>query len=242
MEPLSLDELKLNSALARITDFDKENNHVQSAISSPNAHPSAASSFHLPSSSCPSASPPSPAKYRPPHSPNPSNLATFPSSLKPAPSSSPFPMEFATVAPATLSSFATHAYGHTQATSPTPQQQPFARPHPYPSPPSHSHSTPTAQHQPYLRPVGSAQAQAAQHEPTMDQLLASQGKGLSSYSSRMVDRDSTMSPATGVVSWRKGQGFKEWEKVRLNSAEVKRKADVAQLCACSLFPLSFKTL
>ncbi|KPV73545.1 uncharacterized protein RHOBADRAFT_38109 [Rhodotorula graminis WP1] len=38
-----------------------------------------------------------------------------------------------------------------------------------------------------------------------------------------------MANATGVLSWRKGQGFKEWEKVKLASPEVKRKADVAQL-------------
>ncbi|KAL8284233.1 hypothetical protein RQP46_004982 [Phenoliferia psychrophenolica] len=143
-------------------------------------------------------------------------------------------MEFAAVAPATLSSH--HAFAHSQATSPQPQHAAFARPLP-PSPYAASPS-PSVLHQPYLRPVGSAQAQAAaaaaqaqseSHEPTMDQLLGMQGKGLSSYSNRMIDRDSTMSPATGVVSWRKGQGFKEWEKVRLNSPEVKRKADVAQL-------------
>ena len=39
-----------------------------------------------------------------------------------------------------------------------------------------------------------------------------------------------MGNATGIVSWRKGQGFKEWEKAKLDSQEVKRKADVAQLC------------
>lgn len=64
----------------------------------------------------------------------------------------------------------------------------------------------------------------------MVQLLAEQpNAGASHYASRL-DRDSTMANATGVASWRKGQGFKEWEKAKLNSAEVKRKADVAQLC------------
>lgn len=38
-----------------------------------------------------------------------------------------------------------------------------------------------------------------------------------------------MHNATGLVSWRKGQGFKEWEKQKLASTEVRRKADVAQL-------------
>lgn len=82
----------------------------------------------------------------------------------------------------------------------------------------------------YHRPTAHTQAYPTA-EPTMTQLLASQPTGVGqSYASRMQDRDSTMANATGVVSWRKGQGFKEWEKVRLNSAEVKRKADVAQLC------------
>lgn len=82
----------------------------------------------------------------------------------------------------------------------------------------------------YHRPTGHTQAYSTA-EPTMTQLLANQPSGIGqSYASRMQDRDSTMANATGVVSRRKGQGFKEWEKVRLNSAEVKRKADVAQLC------------
>lgn len=78
----------------------------------------------------------------------------------------------------------------------------------------------------YHRPTASAAA-----EPSMAQLLAEQPKGMNHYASRAApERDSTMANATGVASWRKGQGFKEWEKVKLNSAEVKRKADVAQLC------------
>ncbi|GAA5938756.1 uncharacterized protein JCM15063_004860 [Sporobolomyces koalae] len=77
----------------------------------------------------------------------------------------------------------------------------------------------------YTRPVKS---QA--HEPTMTQLLASQPTSIAHYASRRnPDGDTTMNNATGLLSWRKGQGFKEWEKQKLNSNEVKRKADVAQL-------------
>lgn len=64
----------------------------------------------------------------------------------------------------------------------------------------------------------------------MLQLLAEQPTGSSAYNNRMGERDMTMGNATGAASWRKGQGFKEWEKVRLDSPEVRRKADVAQLC------------
>ncbi|KDE09501.1 AGC/NDR protein kinase [Microbotryum lychnidis-dioicae p1A1 Lamole] len=77
----------------------------------------------------------------------------------------------------------------------------------------------------YHRPAGAGHST----EPTMTQLLHEQPTGMAHYPSRAYDRDSTMSSATGVVSWRKGQGFKEWEKARLQSTEVKRKADVAQL-------------
>jgi hypothetical protein len=81
------------------------------------------------------------------------------------------------------------------------------------------------QPQSYHRPTASGHA----NEPTMVQLLAAEPKSMGgAYRNRAGDKDASM--ATGVVSWRKGQGFKEWEKVRLESAEVKRKADVAQLC------------
>jgi hypothetical protein len=83
-------------------------------------------------------------------------------------------------------------------------------------------------------------AKPPSNEPTMTQLLQSQPTSLAHYSKRSGgggDGDSTMNNATGLLSWRKGQGFKEWEKVKLNSTEVKRKADVAQLCTlhCSSF-------
>ncbi|KAM0755424.1 kinase-like protein, partial [Meredithblackwellia eburnea MCA 4105] len=93
----------------------------------------------------------------------------------------------------------------------------------------------------YHRPLTATgdQQQQQQLEPTIDQLLQ-QSKSISSYpvvssSSRPNPNqhhaagDVTMANATGVVSWRKGQGFKEWEKIRLNSPEVRRKADLAQL-------------
>lgn len=113
----------------------------------------------------------------------------------------------------------------------------YSRPSP-PLPPTshHSHHQPQPQHAPapptmnhYHRPTSSHPSHTSS-EPTVAQLLSSEPTGVSSYASRMADRDSTMANATGVVSWRKGQGFKEWEKVKLQSAEVRRKADVAQLC------------
>ncbi|GAA6049271.1 hypothetical protein JCM3770_005915 [Rhodotorula araucariae] len=140
-----------------------------------------------------------------------------------------------------------------------PPRDPVA-PIPPPSPAlsTHSHSS-YAHHRPpasptkaapttavnhYVRPLGgsgvaagggtglahrTAQGAAAA-EPTMTQLLASQGTPLGGhYAPPRQQGDATMANATGVLSWRKGQGFKEWEKVKLNSAEVKRKADVAQL-------------
>ncbi|GAA5876814.1 hypothetical protein JCM16303_006293 [Sporobolomyces ruberrimus] len=82
----------------------------------------------------------------------------------------------------------------------------------------------------YTRPMPASTSTSSSAEPTMTQLLASQPTSLAHYSRRNAgDGDSTMSNATGLLSWRKGQGFKEWEKVKLNSMEVKRKADVAQL-------------
>ena len=47
-----------------------------------------------------------------------------------------------------------------------------------------------------------------------------------------VDGAPTSGPSTvGVVSWRKGQGFRPWETDLLRNPEVRRKADMAQLCA-----------
>lgn len=95
----------------------------------------------------------------------------------------------------------------------------------------------------YTRPMPASTSTSSSAEPTMTQLLASQPTSLAHYSRRNAgDGDSTMSNATGLLSWRKGQGFKEWEKVKLNSMEVKRKADVAQLCEPSTILLSFLRL
>lgn len=110
----------------------------------------------------------------------------------------------------------------------------YTPPHHRPLPPSPTKTTATATVNHYTRPLGGnarAAQQSQQAEPTMVQLLASQGTAPAHYASRGGAGDVTMGNATGVLSWRKGQGFKEWEKIKLNSPEVKRKADVAQLCA-----------
>lgn len=114
--------------------------------------------------------------------------------------------------------------------------------------PYHVRPQPPLQHHPSaapptrgLPPSASAPSLAAYaDDPTIAQLLAAQGRPAGaggsafhyphSHATNGGPRDLTMGNATGLVSWRKGQGFKEWEKVKLESAEVKRKADVAQLC------------
>ncbi|POY72328.1 putative Non-specific serine/threonine protein kinase [Rhodotorula taiwanensis] len=108
----------------------------------------------------------------------------------------------------------------------------YVRPHPHPLPLHASHS-PSGLSSSASTPTLSSYA-AYSNDPTVAQLLAAQGRpgpGLM-YGPRAgggAAGDATMQPATGLVSWRKGQGFKEWEKVKLESQEVKRKADVAQL-------------
>lgn len=66
-------------------------------------------------------------------------------------------------------------------------------------------------------------------EPTMQELLA-QSPGIVHTRSAIHNPESS---STGMVSWRKGQGFKQWEQELLRSPEVRRKADVAQLCECN---------
>ncbi|KEI38472.1 uncharacterized protein L969DRAFT_88911 [Mixia osmundae IAM 14324] len=68
-------------------------------------------------------------------------------------------------------------------------------------------------------------------EPTMSQLLAqAQNGGLKGTGAAVARRQiDTSSSAGDYMSWRKGQGFKPWEKQLLQSPEVKRKSDVAQL-------------
>ncbi|GAA5841991.1 hypothetical protein JCM9279_002747 [Rhodotorula babjevae] len=144
-----------------------------------------------------------------------------------------------------------HHHGHMPLVAPAP---------PSPALSSHSHSShhsshhhrppasptkaaPTTAVNHYVRPLGGSTIAQGAHrpptasaaEPTMTQLLATQGTALGHYASprplphHTQSGDATMANATGVLSWRKGQGFKEWEKVKLASPEVKRKADVAQL-------------
>lgn len=64
------------------------------------------------------------------------------------------------------------------------------------------------------------------NEPTMQELLA-QSPGIVHTRSAAHTPESSN---TGMASWRKGQGFKQWEQELLRSPEVRRKADVAQLC------------
>ncbi|GAA5989201.1 hypothetical protein JCM11641_006566 [Rhodosporidiobolus odoratus] len=150
------------------------------------------------------------SKYRHPHSPTPTPLASFASAPTPPPQRIMPPTD-----PIALSGYQQH----------------------HPVPPSPTKSTVTTAVNHYTRPLGGATAGAGAFarpvqaaEPTMTQLLAAEGSGIGHYSKRnQGDGDTAMGNATGVLSWRKGQGFKEWEKARLNSAEVKRKADVAQL-------------
>ena len=71
-------------------------------------------------------------------------------------------------------------------------------------------------------------------ELTVQQLLA-QSQSPANMHTRSGDDNKRETGAgaannTGLASWRKGQGFKAWETELLRSAEVKRKADVAQLC------------
>ena len=68
------------------------------------------------------------------------------------------------------------------------------------------------------------------NEPTMAQLLAQSPARTHAHSD--AAQLSNGGGGTGINSWRKGQGFKAWETELLRSSEVKRKADVAQLCAC----------
>lgn len=100
----------------------------------------------------------------------------------------------------------------------------------------------------YSRPMPPTNSQQQQgrakghsSEPSVVQLLAEQPSDRGGYISRLQqsqygnrERDLMTANAPGVVSWRKGQGFKAWEKVRLESSEVRRKADVAQLCTSLL--------
>lgn len=70
------------------------------------------------------------------------------------------------------------------------------------------------------------QSPNSSNEPSMQELLA-QSPGIVHTRSAIHNPESSN---TGMASWRKGQGFKQWEQELLRSPEVRRKADVAQLC------------
>ena len=92
-----------------------------------------------------------------------------------------------------------------------------------------------------LQPRTTAESTSSNTEPTIQQLLAQTSLGShtrmttdgSSTSNGDAAAPSSTAAAVGMASWRKGQGFKAWETELLKSAEVKRKADVAQLCKCT---------
>ncbi|CAH7684635.1 AGC/NDR protein kinase [Phakopsora pachyrhizi] len=67
-------------------------------------------------------------------------------------------------------------------------------------------------------------------EPTMSELLAAaSGPGAGPYLNDGSGFMSDVRGDNGLVSWRKGQGFRAWESAVLSNPEVQRKANVAQL-------------
>ncbi|KAI5480915.1 serine/threonine protein kinase [Pseudohyphozyma bogoriensis] len=213
--------------------YGKENSHAQTT---PNHAPALVALPPPPPSSTAAASTPTTPvpKYSHPNSPTPTNLSSFSPRLSQSTNGAGGPlMNLPLPSPITA-----HSPAFATALPPSPSSSTFSY-SPYPSPQPVHHAVPVpARQQPapvlntYHRPIAQAQ------EPTMDQLLSTEARGGGAYSklgrfaagaAAGAQGDVTMGNATGVVSWRKGQGFKEWEKVRLNSPEVKRKADVAQL-------------
>lgn len=81
-----------------------------------------------------------------------------------------------------------------------------------------------------LKQQHNLQSSGGSSEPTMQELLA-QSPGIVHTRSAIHQAEPSH---TGMASWRKGQGFKQWEQELLRSPEVRRKADVAQLCGCRL--------
>ncbi|MBW0547977.1 hypothetical protein O181_087692 [Austropuccinia psidii MF-1] len=67
------------------------------------------------------------------------------------------------------------------------------------------------------------------HEPTMSELLAQTGNNLDYLNHDSVGFMSDVRGDNGLVSWRKGQGFRAWESALISNPEVQRKANVAQL-------------
>ncbi|POW19951.1 hypothetical protein PSHT_04106 [Puccinia striiformis] len=68
-------------------------------------------------------------------------------------------------------------------------------------------------------------------EPTMSELLAATSlpPGIPSFNHDGAGFMSDVRGDNGLVSWRKGQGFRAWESAILANPEVQRKANVAQL-------------
>lgn len=75
----------------------------------------------------------------------------------------------------------------------------------------------------------------AVNEPTMAQLLAQSPahnhiRQATEPTAGAAANGAGNAANIGLASWRKGQGFKAWESELLKSQDVRRKADVAQLC------------
>ena len=75
----------------------------------------------------------------------------------------------------------------------------------------------------------------AVNEPTMAQLLAQSPahnhiRQATEPTAGAAANGANNAANIGLASWRKGQGFKAWESELLKSQDVRRKADVAQLC------------
>ncbi|WAR63574.1 hypothetical protein PtB15_17B174 [Puccinia triticina] len=68
-------------------------------------------------------------------------------------------------------------------------------------------------------------------EPTMSELLAASAAlpGIPAFNHDASGFMSDVRGDNGLVSWRKGQGFRAWESAILANPEVQRKANVAQL-------------
>ncbi|EFP84785.1 AGC protein kinase [Puccinia graminis f. sp. tritici CRL 75-36-700-3] len=81
-----------------------------------------------------------------------------------------------------------------------------------------------AGHKPFVHPPPSV-------EPTMSELLAASANipGIPAFNNDGAGFMSDVRGDNGLVSWRKGQGFRAWESAILANPEVQRKANVAQL-------------
>ncbi|KAH8922283.1 kinase-like protein [Atractiella rhizophila] len=69
----------------------------------------------------------------------------------------------------------------------------------------------------------------ASEEPTMSELLSQQNFGNTPGGVVREKERERRSNEEGVVSWRKGQGFRDWEKEIFGKTAVRRKADLANL-------------